>query len=66
MSEENEIDMNWNGDKDLAMMISYIKEPIWNEEQNDFYVKCYLRELLQKCSGGKIVEMLKNILSPEW
>jgi hypothetical protein len=25
MSEENEIDMNWNGDKDLAMMISYIK-----------------------------------------
>jgi hypothetical protein len=47
MSEENKTDMNWNGDKDLAMMISYIKEPIWNEGQDDFYVKCHLRELLQ-------------------
>ena len=65
MSEENEIDMNWNGDKDLAMMISYIKEPIWNEGKDDLYVKCHLRELLQKCSGGKIVKMLKHILSPE-
>ena len=65
MSEENKTDMNWNGDKDLAMMISYIKEPIWNEGQDDFYVKCHLRELLQKCSGGKMVEMMKNILSPE-
>ena len=65
MSEENEIDMNWNGDKDLAMMISYIKEPIWNEGKDDLFVKCHLRELLQKCSGGKIIKMLKNILSPE-
>ena len=65
MSEENESDMNWNSDKDLAMMISYIKEPIWNEGKDDFHVKCNLRELLQKCSGGKIVKMLKNILSPE-
>ena len=65
MSEENEIDMYWNGDKDLAMMISYVKEPIWNEGKDDLYVKCHLRELLQKCSGGKIIKMLKNILSPE-
>ena len=65
MSEDNDIDMNWNGDKDLAMMISYIKEPIWNEGKDDLYVKCHLRELLQKCSGGKIIKMLKNILSPE-
>ena len=65
MTEENKIYMNWNGENDLAVLISFIKEPIWNEGHDNFFVKCHLRELLQKCSGGKMVEMLKNILSPE-
>ena len=50
------MDMSWNNDKDLA---------IWIEGHEDFFIKCYIREFLQKCSGGKIVTMLKSILSTE-
>ena len=65
MSEENKIYTSWDDDNNLVMMINFIKEPIWNEGHDNFFVKCALRELLQKLSGGKMVEMLKNILSTE-
>ena len=65
MSEEKDMDMSWNSDKDLAILISCIKSPIWIEGQEDFYIKCHIREFLQKCSGGKIVTMLKSVLSTE-
>ena len=65
MSEEKDMDMSWNSDKDLAILISCIKSPIWIEGQEDFYIKCHIREFLQKCSGGKIVKMLKSVLSIE-
>ena len=65
MTEENDIDMTWNGSKDLSLAISFIKSPPWIEGEENFHIKCLLRELLHKCSGGKIIEMLKNILSSE-
>ena len=65
MSEENYVDMSWNNDKELAILISCIKSPLWIEGQEDFNIKCHIREFLQKCSGGKIVKMLKNVLSTE-
>ena len=65
MSEEEDIDMSWNSDKELAILISCIKSPIWIEGQEDFYIKCHIRELLQKCAGGKIVKMLKSVLTIE-
>ena len=65
MSEENYVDMSWNNDKELAILISCIKSPLWIEGQEDFNIKCNIREFLQRCSGGKIVKMLKNVLSTE-
>ena len=65
MNEEEGIDMSWNSDKELAILISCIKSPIWIEGQEDFNIKCHIREFLQKCSGGKIVTMLKSVLSTE-
>ena len=65
MSEENDMDMTWNSDKELAILISCIKSPLWIEGQDDFNIKCHIREFLQKCSGRKIVKMLKNVLSTE-
>ena len=57
--------MFWNNNKELSLMISCIKSPLWNEGLKNFGNKCLLRELLQKCSGNKIIEMLKEILSAE-
>ena len=65
MTEENDIDMTWDGNKDLSVAISFIKSPLWIEGEENFYTNCLLRELLQKCSGGKVIEMLKSILSSE-
>ena len=65
MSEEYDMDMSWNSDKELAILISCIKSPLWIEGQEDFNIKCHIREFLQKCSGGKIVKMLKSVLSTE-
>ena len=65
MTQEIDIDMSWDGNKDLSLVISSIKIPLWNEGQQDLENKCLLRELLQKCSGNRIVEMLKKILSCE-
>ena len=66
MSGEKDTDMTWNFEKDLLMVNYLIKTPFWNEaSQFDFNIKCHLRELLQKCSGGNIVEMLKWLLSAE-
>ena len=66
MNGEKYIDMTWNCEKDLLLVNSLIKTPFWNKaSQFDFNNKCHLRELLQKCSGGKIVEMLKWLLSAE-
>ena len=65
MTEENDIDMTWNGNKDLSVAISFIKSPPWIEGEENFNTKYLLRELLQKCSGGKVIEMLKSILSFE-
>ena len=63
MSED--MNLTWNSDKDLASLISCIKSPIWIEGQEDCDIKSHIRELLQKCSGGKIVKMLKSVLSTE-
>ena len=40
-----------------------IKNPIWHEEQDNFYANCLVREFLQRCSGDKVIEMLKTVLS---
>ena len=66
MTEANNIDKDsWNGNKELSLMISCIKNSLWIENQEDFGNKYLIRELLQKCSGGNIVKMLKKILSGE-
>ena len=65
MSEEHEMDLSGNSNKDFwATLTSCIISPIWIEEE-DFDIKCHIREFLQKCSGGKIVEMLKSVLTIE-
>ena len=63
MSEEITFDLSENGKNDLLKQISCIKNPIWNEEQDNFYANCLVREFLQKCSGDKVIEMLKTVLS---
>ena len=62
MKDDNNIEMSWNENNDLSLVISSIKTPLWKEGQENFENKCLIREFLQKCSGGKIVEMLKKIL----
>ena len=61
--EESDIDMSWDMNKELSVVISCIKNVLWIKDQQDFGNKCLIRELLQKCSGGQIIEMLKHILS---
>ena len=63
--EESDIDMSWDMNKELSVVISCIKNVLWIKDQQDFGNKCLIRELLQKCSGGQIIEMLKHILSGE-
>ena len=58
--EEDDIDMLWDVNKELTLMISCIKKALWSKSQQDFGNKCLIRELLQKCSGGQIIEMLKT------
>ena len=43
--------------------MSMIKNPIWHEDQDNFYANCLVREFLQRCSGDKVIEMLKTVLS---
>ena len=62
---KNLADIASNPKKVLALVISSIKNPLWNEGVEDFEIKSLIRELLQKCSGKKTVEMLKEILSPK-
>ena len=65
MSEDNEMDLSSNSNKNFwAQVTSCIVSPIWVEEE-DFDLKCHIRDFLQKCSGGKIVEMLKSVLTIE-
>ena len=59
------MDMSCNSAKDLELTLHCIKSPVWNEGENRFYNKPSVRELLYKCSGGKIIEMLKDTLSAE-
>ena len=63
--EESDIDMSWDVNKELSVVISCIKNVLWIKDQQDFGNKCLIRELLQKCSGDQIIEMLKHILSGE-
>ena len=63
MSEEITFDLSEKGKNDLLKQISCIKNPIWHEEQDNFYANCLVREFLEKCSGDKVVEMLKTVLS---
>ena len=65
MIENDNIDMVWGGNKDLSIVISCIKNPLWNEKGEDFENRYLIRTLFQKCSGGRIVEMLKKTLSGE-
>ena len=62
---KNLADISSNPKKVLALVISCIKNPLWNEGVEDFEIKSLIRELLQKCSGKKTVKMLKEILSPK-
>ena len=54
-----------DNNKSLSLLISAIKNPLWEQEQYEVQNTCLLRELFQKCSGGKIIEMLKKILLVE-
>ena len=65
MIGNDDINMVWSGNKDLSIVISCIKNPLWNEKGEDFENKYLIRTLFQKCSGGKVVEMLKKTLSGE-
>ena len=56
---------SWIDLKELSKVISGIKTPIWNEGDENFGIKGLIREFLQNSSGNKIIDMLKNILSPE-
>ena len=51
---------------DFSVFVSSMKHmPPWNEAQNNEHLKNNIRSLLEKCSGGRTVEMLKDVLSTE-
>ena len=52
MSEEHEMDLSGNSNKDFwATLTSCIVSPIWIEEE-DFDVKCHIREFFAKRRRG--------------
>ena len=63
MSKKITFDLSENGKNDLLKQISCIKNPIWYEEHDNFYADCLVRICLEKCSGDKVIEMLKTVLS---
>jgi len=51
---------------DFSVIVSSMKHmPPWNEDQNNDQLKNTIQSLLEKCSGGRTVEMLKSVLSIE-
>jgi len=51
---------------DFSVIVSSMKHMLpWNEDQMNDHLKNTLRSLLEKCSGGRTVEMLKSVLSIE-
>ena len=54
-----------NENDELSNLIINIRNPLWINNAENFRNKCMIRELLQKISGDKIIEMLQNILSAE-
>ena len=48
LTEEGDIDMLWDVNKELTLVISCIKNVLWIKDQQDFGNKCLIRELLQK------------------
>ena len=52
MREEITFDLSEKGKNDLLKQISCIKNPIWHEEQDNFYANCLVREFLEKSDFG--------------
>ena len=51
---------------DFSVFVSSMKHmPPWNEDQNNEHLNNTIRILLEKCSGGRTMEMLKDVLSTE-
>ena len=51
---------------DFSVFVSSMKHmPPWNEDQNNEHLKNTIRSLLETFSGGRTVEMLKDVLSTE-
>ena len=66
MGEVKSSKLSPNYNKYLVAINNMITNSLWNEwDENDFPNKNLLRELFQKCSGGKIVKMIKWILTVE-
>ena len=63
MSHEMTLDMSWNSTKDLELALHCIKSPVWNEGENGFYNKPFVRELLYK-SGVPLERVQRVKLHP--
>ena len=51
---------------DFSVFVSSMKHmPPWTEDQNNEHFKNTIRSLLEKCSGGRTMEMLKDVLSTD-
>ena len=51
---------------EFSVLVSSMKHmPPWNMDQNNEHLKNTIRSLLEKCSGGRSVEMLKDVLSTQ-
>ena len=51
---------------DFSVFVSSMKHmPPWNEDQNNEHLNNTIRILLEKCSGGRTMEMLKDVLSTD-
>ena len=66
MSDEINFYLNDNGEKVFwfhGFWNNCIQKTIWQGGQDNSDANGFIREFLQKCSGDKIVEMLKGVLS---
>ena len=51
---------------DFSVFVSSMKHmPPWTEDQNNDHLKNTIRSFLEKISGGRTVEMLKDVISTE-
>jgi hypothetical protein len=68
MSDEINYYFNEDGEKNFwfhGYWNNSIQKNIWEEDQDNSEANGFIRQFLQKCSGNKLVDMLKGVLSDE-